>query len=310
VARRWTGIFAGENGRPPREGKKVNASEMLENYKRDGYIVVKGLFSPSEIAAFKNTIAELARTSKMQGDALSAAPLRSIMLEERIVSVLKILLGPKVVYFGDSTVRYDANEGSRGFHKDSLGDFEDPSSTDHPVLRIGLYMQDHARHSGGLKVRRGSHRHAFLGRSSLKRLFSSASPHGPLKLGSFRLGKAVNLDTEPGDLVVWNHRLFHSGYAVRLKAFPGLCINPRFEKYIPKSWTRPYEGPRAVMFASFGAPSTSLDRFIKDRAEHPSNAAHWPACNFDDPEVIRLCGEKGIDLRFDGLETSRLRKAA
>ncbi|MDI1270407.1 MAG: hypothetical protein PSV40_15075 [Polaromonas sp.] len=288
----------------------MNASEILENYKRDGYVLVKGLFSPSETAGFKNTIAELTRMSGLDGDALSAAPLRSIMLEDRIVNVLKILLGPKVVYFGDSTVRYDANEGSRGFHKDSLGDFEDPSSTDHPVLRIGLYMQDHVRHSGGLKVRRGSHRHAFLGRSSLKRLFSSASPHGPLKLASFRLGRAVNLDTEPGDLVIWNHRLFHSGYAVRLKAFPGLCINPRFEKYIPKSWTRPYEGPRAVMFASFGAPSVSLDRFIKDRAEHPSNVAHWPACHFDDPEIIQLCREKGIDLRFDGLEKSRQRKAA
>ena len=51
----------------------------------------------------------------MDGDALSAAPLRAIMLEDRIVKVLKTLLGPKVVYFGDSTVRYDANEGSRGF---------------------------------------------------------------------------------------------------------------------------------------------------------------------------------------------------
>lgn len=288
----------------------MNALEVLKNYEKDGYVVIKGLFNTTEVAEFKSRIASLAGTSSMAGDALSAPALRSIMLDDRILSVLKILLGPRVVYFGDSTVRYDANEGSRGFHKDSLSDFEDPSSTAHPVLRFGLYMQDHVGHSGGLKVRRGSHRHAFLGRSSLKRLFSSTSPHGPLKLASFRLGKAVNLDSEPGDLVIWNHRIFHSGYAVRLKAWPSLCINPRFEKYIPKSWTRPYEGPRAVLFASFGAPSVSLDRFIKDRAEHSSNVDHWKVSRFDDPEVVELCAAKGVELRFDGLELSRKRKNA
>jgi Phytanoyl-CoA dioxygenase (PhyH) len=288
----------------------MNASEVSRSYKKDGYVLLKNVFNPSEVADFKNRIALLADASKvdgsgMAGDALSALPLRSIMLDDRILDALRVLLGPKIVYFGDSTVRYEAAEGSRGFHKDSLGDFEDPSSTEHPVLRIGLYMQDHVRHSGGLKVRRGSHKHAFLGRSSLKRLFSSASPHGPLKLASFRLGRAINLDIEPGDLVIWNHRIFHSGYAVRLKMLPGLCINPRFEKYIPKTWTRPYEGPRAVLFASFGAPSVSLDRFIKDRVEHSSNIGHWSACHFDDPEIVQMCAQKGVDLRFDGLAQSR-----
>ncbi len=283
----------------------MNAIEISENYKRDGYVLIKGLFSPSETAGFKSVIAELARTSKMEGDALSEASLRPIMFDDRILNALKILLGPRIVYFGDSTVRYDANEGARGFHKDSLGDFEDPSSTEHPVLRIGLYMQDHVRYSGGLKVRRGSHKHAFLGRSSLKRLFPPTSTENRLKLASFKLGRSINLDSEPGDLVIWNHRIFHSGYAVRLKLWPSLCINPRLEKYIPRSWTRPYEGPRAVLFASFGAPSIGLDRFIKDRAEHYSNVNHWLASRFDDPEIVQFCNQKNVELRFDGLELSR-----
>ncbi len=283
----------------------MNALSISEAFKRDGYVLIKGLFTPSETAGFKNVIAELARTSNMEGDSLSAASLRPILLDDRILNVLKILLGSRIVYFGDSTVRYDANEGSRGFHKDSLSDFEDPSSTEHPVLRMGLYMQDHAIHSGGLKVRRGSHKHAFLGRSSLKRLLPSTPTGNRLKLASFKLGRAINLASEPGDLVIWNHRIFHSGYAVRLKLWPGLCINPRLEKYIPQSWTRPYEGPRAVLFASFGAPSIGLDRFIRDRAEHYSNVNHWIASHFDDPEIIQFCNQKNVELRFDGLELSR-----
>lgn len=291
----------------------MNPLEVLKSYKKDGYVLLKNVFSPSEVVNFKNRVALLAKATNVDGslvagDVLSEESLRSILLDDRILDTLRVLLGPKIVYFGDSTVRYDATEGTRGFHKDSLGDFEDPSSTEHPVLRIGLYLQDHARHSGGLKVRRGSHRHAFLGRSSLKRLFVSASPQGALKLASFRLGWAINLDIEPGDLVIWNHRIFHSGYAVRLKWLPGLCINPRFEKYIPKSWTRSYDGPRAVLFASFGAPSISMDRFIKDRVEHASNIGHWEACHFDDPVIIQMCAQKGVDLRFDGLRQNQIHK--
>lgn len=283
----------------------MNALAISEDFKRDGFVLIKGLFNTSETAEFKNILAELAKTSNIEGDVLSTASLRPILLDDRILNILRILLGSRIVYFGDSTARYDANEGSRGFHKDSLGDFEDPSSTEHPVLRIGLYMQDHAIHSGGLKVRRGSHKHAFLGRSSLKRLLPDTTKENRLKLASFKLGRAINLASEPGDLVIWNHRTFHSGYAVRLKLWPSLCINPRLEKYIPKSWTRPNDGPRAVLFASFGAPSIGLDRFIKDRAEHYSNVDHWIASHFDDPEIVKLCNQKNVGLRFDGLEFSR-----
>jgi hypothetical protein len=87
--------------------------------------------------------------------------------------------------------------------------------------------------------------------------------------------------------------------------FPKFSINPRFEKYIPKAWTRPYEGPRAVLFASFGAPSDSLETYIKDRAEHPSNCNHWKASHYDDPEIVEACAQKGLELRFDGMELSR-----
>lgn len=287
----------------------MNNAEVLANYQRDGYILLKKVFGSEEMADFKSRVARITETSSGQGDALSEASLRSILLDDRILDALRVILGPQIVYFGDSTYRFDISEGSRGFHKDSLSDFEDPSSTEYPIVRLGLYMQDHSNHSGGLKVRRGSHRHVFLGRSSLKRLFSR-NPHGFLKLASFRLGRAINLDIEPGDLAIWNLRTFHSGHAIRLKMLPKLCINPRFEKYIPKSWTQPYEGPRAVLFSSFGAPSASLETYIKDRAEHPTNRDLWKNSHFDDPAVVEACVKKGIELRFDGLELSRMSRCA
>jgi ectoine hydroxylase-related dioxygenase (phytanoyl-CoA dioxygenase family) len=281
----------------------MDSRKLLENYHKNGYLLFKNIFDRDEIIDFKNRIATLTQAPDWQesSDVLSLPSLRSILLDNRVLDSVKILLGSKIVYFGDSSVRYDKNDGSRGFHKDSLDDFEDPSSTDYPIIRLGIYMQDHVNHSGGLKVRRGSHKHVFLGRSSFKRLFSSGR-HGYLKLASFGLGRATNLDIEPGDLVIWNLRVLHSGHALRLKMFPKICINPRFEKYIPRNWSLANDGPRAVIFASFGAPSTSLESYIKERVENPSNKKHWKSCHYDDPEVIELCKKKGVQLRFDGIK--------
>ncbi|MDP1773820.1 MAG: phytanoyl-CoA dioxygenase family protein [Methylobacter sp.] len=287
---------------------EMDTAEVLANYQRDGYILLKKVFDSAEIADFKSRIANLATSDaeavSLQGDALSEVSLRSILLDDRILDAVKVILGPRIVYFGDSSYRYDLGEGSRGYHKDSLDDFEDPSSTEYPIVRLGVYMQDHVSHSGGLKVRRGSHKHVFIGRSSLKRLFSP-NPHGFLKLASFRLGRSINLDTEAGDLAIWSLRTIHSGHAVRLKMFPKLCINPRFEKYIPKAWALPYDGPRSILFGAFGAPSECLEGYIKNRAEDSSNRERWKRSHYDDPAIVDACSQKGVELRFDVMELSR-----
>jgi hypothetical protein len=286
----------------------MSTAEILANYQRDGYILLKKVFSDTEIADFKSRVAKLVEVNKgevnVRGEVLSEPSLRSILLDDRILDTLKAILGTQLVYFGDSSYRYDAGEGTRGFHKDFYAEQEDPSSTECPAVRLGVYMQDHVNHSGGIKVRQGSHRHVFIGRTSLKRLFFKGQ-HGFLKLASFRLSRSMNVDMESGDLAIWSLRTKHSGHAVRLKMFPKFCIIPLFEKYIPKAWTLPYDGPRSIIFAVFGAPSTCLDNYIKDIAESPGNRGRWEKSDFDNPEIVEECSQKGIKLRFDLLEASR-----
>jgi hypothetical protein len=285
-------------------GRPMNSADsekLLKNYQRDGFVLVKGVFSATEITQIRSIVGGM---DQRLGDILSHDSLRPFLLDDRVLSILRLLLGDRIVYYGDSSIQYEPKVGYRAFHQDSLDDFDDPILTECKTLRIGIYLQDHAKHGGGLKVRRGSHRHVFLGRTNLKR-FLWGKPHGPLRQEAFRFGKGINLDSEPGDLVIWNHRTWHSGFAARLKWFPSFCINPRLEKYFPEWMCLPDIRPRAVLFASFGAPSKGLEICIRERAMHFSNKGHWQACRYDSPNIIAECSAKQLELRFDGIMLNR-----
>jgi hypothetical protein len=282
---------------------KIDPAALKKAYEEDGYVVVRNVFSAEEMLRIRDIIAKMPDRS---GDVLTHPDLRWVLLDERVISVVKALLGERIGYLGDSTVQYVSNsdlgerEPFRCYHQDSTDDFEDPSITQCPILRIGFYLQDQASHSGGLKVRRGSHKHVFLGRQNVSRMLTGR-PHGPLSLKAFGLGKGINLNLQLGDLAFWNLRTWHSGYAVRIKHFPNLCINPRLEKYIPHSIRKPAPMPRGAIFATFGAPSSRFETYIAERTAHPSNKQHWEASKFDTPEVRAECAAKGVELRVDAI---------
>ena len=136
----------------------MNNNEILERYKKDGYFHLKNVFSKDEIANFRNTIIGL-HEGNLPCEVLTYESLRNIILDDRVLMPFRTILGEQLVYFGDSTIRNEVTDGFRSFHRDSQLDFEDPTKSVYPIARMGLYMQDHLNNSGGLKLRKGSHRH-------------------------------------------------------------------------------------------------------------------------------------------------------
>jgi hypothetical protein len=152
--------------------------DPAEAYRTLGYVIVPEVFPKEEILKFRRLVQilrerELAEGKNVErdpdwpnvlyvlGDLLAKEELRALdylVFHPKIVSLARLLLGPDLVYFGDSTVQ--VGQGRRGFHKDNVTRY-DPQGADwkgdYPLLRIGLYLQDHTRWSGGLKVRAGSH---------------------------------------------------------------------------------------------------------------------------------------------------------
>jgi hypothetical protein len=214
--------------------------DIPAQFQRDGYVIVRRLFDPSEVEDFRRRALELPAELRHL-DLLSLPTLRDVLLDRRLLRVFRALIGPDLVYFGDSVVSIDAR--SHGFHKDNP-DRNDPNGPDwkgdYPLVRCGIYTQSHKRRPNGLDLRRGSH-----------------------TLTSLSAGEFVQADTEPGDVVFWNGRTTHSGCGMTLRGRP---INPesfagKVLRRLPALRDRP-QGHRVVLFATFGAPGLHLERFI------------------------------------------------
>src|SRR4051795_6625506 len=144
--------------------------DQLATFQRDGFVIVRGVFSQDEIAGIRaGAYAEAAAagmrpgTGKgfaLPGDVGSHALLCHLITDPRVVAVARQLLDDQPVHFRDSAVGVGSLE--RGWHKDNrTADRYDLSGQDwdgdYPLIRMGIYCQDHVEHSGGLALRVGSH---------------------------------------------------------------------------------------------------------------------------------------------------------
>src|SRR2546427_9387211 len=110
---------------------------------RNGYVLVKGVFSRAEVDDFRARVEALVRHEVAEGrqvrdptypkavyisgDLLGKPELRDVnyvVFDERVITCVKAILGDRLVYFGDSSVQM--GEGPRGFHKDNVDRADGP----------------------------------------------------------------------------------------------------------------------------------------------------------------------------------------
>lgn len=257
-------------------------------FDENGFLVVKHVFSSSEIETFRKKAYEQyaldtqkklnfqlpqlrTKAKYAKGDLLSKELLHAILLDDRIVNIAKTILGNnEVVYFGDSS--YQIGTGLRGFHRDCLDrtDLTAPDWTsEYTLIRIGIYLQDHKNYSGGLKVKQGSHLQAT--------------------------GKSLFVDNEIGDVVVWSLKTIHSGNAIRLKVFPNLSIN-KGEGRIPAFLKKDEPTERISLFMTFGLKGFHLDRYIKEyELKRTETIAHLKASHYSE-KALEIAASKGVEV--------------
>jgi hypothetical protein len=276
-----------------------------QQFWRDGYMLVKRLFSLSEIEAWRRqayTVLESeraagrTRTSNgvtyVLGDLLSKDGLREIVLDERVRSVARQILGAEPVYFGNSSYQIGGPpKTALGWHKDNrLTDRYNKKGLDwqtdrYPVIRLGIYFQDHSRHSGGVAIRKGSNHHARTW-----------------------VGKPLIVPAEPGDMVVWSLTTTHSGQALRMKHFGNRAMGGRWMRFTPRRLIAPEERERVSAFITYGREGAHLDRYIdyiKTERAH-DEMEWWRESRFGDDvwkrveqsglKVMRLIPEYGTPL--------------
>jgi hypothetical protein len=204
-------------------------------------------------------------------------PYDSIFFSPEVVRMAKGLLATdELLYWGDSSVQY--GEAARGFHKDNVDrsdGTQDDWSRPYELVRCGFYLQDHARHSGGLKVRLRSHGY-------------------PTHLA----GKMADIPTQYGDIVIWNMRLTHSGNNKRIRFAAPIALHPRLEAILPALLSSPEQNRRIAAFCSFGKPGSHVDRYITRMNERDKDyrAYFQRARNYTDASLF--AASHGVRLRL------------
>lgn len=228
-------------------------------FEKDGAVLIENVLNQDEIEVLRKVAYEtikkdeekdsffLHRHAKNHLGCLTDIPeFKKLILDDRVIKIAETLLGGTPVFFGDSIM--EIGIGNRGFHKDTANrtDPNHPDWTeDYPIIRIAFYLEDHSKHSGGLKVRLGSH----------------STP-------KTNVGKAVILPTKAGDAAAFSLRTSHAGNAVRLKIAPELSLDNRIEKRVPSFLKLPEEKERVSIFLTYGLKSGALDRFLEFMFNH------------------------------------------
>lgn len=267
---------------------------FLSSFEVDGYALVKGIFSLDEVIALRKVCAELHEsTGGKHGEIATYPALRRVLLDDRVIAIARAVLGRQASYFGDSTF-YANSRFDRHLHNDARGDTEDPARSSFPIIRMGIYLQDHAQFSNGLKVRPGSHRSAFWTPRNALRLAGLGGKK--LSIEAFRPRWFHNVPTEPGDLVFWSLRMHHSAHAIRLRGLPDFALPPRLEDVLPPRFARPMSKDRYAVFMSWGKDSPALDAYMKQLAYHPQYTPMLKRSSLATDEVRQAFGQKGVPL--------------
>lgn len=212
----------------------------VEKFWRRGYQIVPSVYSPAEIRDLRQRVMD---SKPHGGDLLSNPLLRDVLLDGRLVGIASQLLGSdQVVYAGDSS--FTINSGQHGYHKDNA-DRTDKNAPDwqsrYTILRFGIYLQDHTKHTAGLNLRVRSHNHLPLTK-----------------------GKNIYVRTRPGDVAVWSLRTSHSGNGTLLR-FPWWVDDPAPEQDGTYPWyyrVAKKDGDRLAIFAALGLDDAHHHRYV------------------------------------------------
>lgn len=262
-----------------------------------GFCIIKDFYSLREINDFEVRLSKLPRLPDGSfPDLYSCKSLSHLMLDERVLQIATALLGDKLVYYRQSHIDFEevpgriTNNPFRQFHCDAKGTsnsllkfWNGAANEIYPGYRFAVYFRDYRNCSGGLKVGVGTHKRDFqqyFQYSSFKGI--KTLPLAPHLIDELALKLPVapfelhNLYSQPGDLVVFNLRVFHSAGAVRLKARPTLSLLPLIEETIERDFPElclPIpDGSRNAIFFDYGAKSEAIDHYIKWRALHTVNS--------------------------------------
>jgi len=157
-------------------------AEQIESFRTQGHVLLRGVCSPEEVAAYRGVIVEASRNLNAEKrkleerDTYGKAFLQTLNLRLQSEDVRKFVLSPRFGRIGAELMGVD---GVRIFHEQSL--FKEPGGGLTPwhqdqyywplegLTTLGMWMPlvDCSEEMGVLKFASGTHREGFLGQNKI-----------------------------------------------------------------------------------------------------------------------------------------------
>jgi hypothetical protein len=237
-------------------------------FSRDGFLIVRGALDDVRVQTLRCALSEARARGVAVGGGLvvfdpgaTVPTARALFTDPATLAIARQLVGDPVMDVHQNAVHFGAV--NRGWHKDCAdymqGKPEGPDwSEDYRIVHFAWYLQDHARHGGGISFRRGSQR-----------------------IRNDRDGESVTPAVRAGDLVVFDLRTTHFGNTMQLRwGRRGVFLDRVWR--LPERWPKvtsraaasaavrwlpgvfmPEHGlDRVVLFAMYGADDAHTRRFF------------------------------------------------
>lgn len=282
----------------------MNTIITKKEYKKfwsNGFLHLKNVFTHEEIHRFKSRIEQLnpgctGRIGAKQ-ELLSDDILSDFVTDYRIVEIAKTLLNGNVIYFGDSVYHGHSSgvEAIPGkWHKDNVdrddADGLDWKNKEYPIIRFGIYLQDHKKQGGGLMLRKKSHL-----------AVSRKRKHEIIKeeIVSVLNFRNKYIASEVGDLVVWTLKTSHAAMGRHLRGIPSITVSQRMSRKLPK-FVQTYckHGRRYLVTATYAAPGVEFDRYLECISSRADFQRIWPNSS-PIPEKVSQLESEGVKCMFN-----------
>jgi Phytanoyl-CoA dioxygenase (PhyH) len=280
-----------------------------KDFEQKGYAIVKAVFTPAEIDELRRLVLlseqELSAFKSLQSasktpaasapaiysskeDLLANPYLRHLVSDDRILTIVRTLLGSEdIVYMseGSWTIHRNTHTTPMMFHKDNPdrinGNSPDWMGPYH-ILRLGIYLQDHSQHSGGLSVFEGSHS-------------SNSVKDGKVVT---EWGKRVYLRTQPGDVAIWYLKTSHAGdWGIpRIGLLNVLPVKVLRKLHRLEFLFKDHHAVRAALFLSYGVDSSSTERYKQYLRTRKWSFDKARGSAFDPSLAKKLKAEKRLDI--------------
>lgn len=258
-----------------------------DRFWREGYLMLRNLFAPDEIARLREQVLLSMREREASGaeqvDALGNPRLAPYVCDERLISVARHLLGSQeIAYYGDASYavvghNYQPGIDVGGWHRDNT-DRSDTSLPDwngkYSLIRFGLYLQDHRYNSGGLILRRTTHDRIVRG------------------LPAHLTDRYLN--NGPGDISVWSMRIQHAGLGRCVRGMPWLGVGPYWQKVLPEFMQAPFgQEERAGFWVSYALDDDHLRRHCDYLLGRKERLSMWKESHYT-AETLEACQRVGL----------------